>query len=269
MIDPASIRTVGRFRVVRFVAEGGFAWVFEVVDSTLGPDARRALQMLKPGTEVERFINEARQLAALNHPNLVQIYEFGRDEATDCAYFVMTFVPGGTLSERMRGTDGRSALTAAEIYKVFEGVLSGLAALHQRGIVHRDIKPANVLLWLDGTAVLSDLGIARVGDSRMTRTGVAMGTALYMSPEQARGRVTGPPSDVFSLGLCLYQAFERKTVYDNLADLDSSSGQEVLLYLGSLIHAQRNFEFVFDATPPALQPVIERACAIDPGERYA
>src|SRR5262249_27026332 len=84
-----------------------------------------------------------------------------------------------------------------------------------------------------------------------------------------RGRATGSPSDVFSLGLTLYQAFERRTVYDNLADLDSSSGQEVLLYLGSLIHAQRNLEFAFDATPAALRPVIERACAIDPGERYA
>src|SRR5574338_186269 len=268
MIDPTRIESIGRFRIERFVAEGGFAWVFEVVDPYLGPGARRALKMLKPGTDLERFLNEARQLAALNHPNLVQIFEFGHDEATGCAYFVMPFVSGGTLAERLRRADRRRSLSEADVCKIFEGVLAGLAVLHRQGIVHRDVKPANVLLWPDGTAVLSDLGIARVGDSGMTKTGGAMGTALYMSPEQARGRPVGPASDVFSAGLCLFQALEGRTVYDDLPDLDSSSGQEVLLYLGSLIHAQRGLAFQFRATPAALRPVIARACGIDPTQRY-
>src|SRR5574338_704151 len=268
MIDPTRIESIGRFRIERFVAEGGFAWVFEVVDPYLGPGARRALKMLKPGTDLERFLNEARQLAALNHPNLVQIFEFGHDEATGCAYFVMPFVSGGSLAERLRRADRRRSLSEADVCKIFEGVLAGLAVLHRQGIVHRDVKPANVLLWPDGTAVLSDLGIARVGDSGMTKTGVAMGTALYMSPEQARGRPVGPASDVFSAGLCLFQALEGRTVYDDLPDLDSSSGQEVLLYLGSLIHAQRGLAFQFRATPAAVRPVIARACGIDPTQRY-
>jgi len=265
-MNPEELTRVGPYRVRRFVAEGGMAWVFEVVDPRF--DAVRALKMLKPeaaaGGDVRRFEAEANLLAGIDHPNLVTIYDFGRDEATGCHYYTMTYVDGPTLSQR-------GVLPPSEAGPLFLDVLAGLAMLHDRGIVHRDIKPANVLLTDDGRALLADLGIARRTDQAgVTRTGTAIGTALYMAPEQARGRDVTPRVDVFAMGLSLYQVLTGHTVYDDLDEVDTTSGQDILLYMGSLLHAGRELTFRFPPhVPPALRRVIETACRLEPERRYA
>ncbi len=265
-MNPQELRQIGPYPVRRFVAEGGMAWVFEVMDPRF--NARRALKMLKPaagaGAEFRRFESEARLLGALDHPNLVTLFDFGRDEVLDCYYYTMQFVDGPPLSQR-------GALSIGEAAPIFLDVLAGLTQLHDRGIVHRDIKPANVLLTSDGRAVLGDLGIARTQEEAgLTRTGTAIGTVLYMAPEQARGVPVTPASDVFAVGLSLYQVLAGKTVYETIGGLDTSGSQSVLLYLGSLIHSGSEFKIQFPKEiPPAVRDVIRKACRFDPKKRYA
>lgn len=268
-MDPTQIEQIGPYPVRRFIAEGGMAWVFEVVDTRF--DAPRALKMLKPeaalGAEFQRFEVEAGNLARLNHPNLITVYDFGVDEATSCYYYTMALVEGPTLHDRMHEP---GFIPVEELIRYFQDVLAGLAKLHDSGIVHRDIKPSNILLTPDGRALLSDLGIARdAGSSGLTKTGTAVGTALYMSPEQARGRPVSPASDVFSAGLTFYHALTEKTVYEDIDELDSTSGQEILMYLGWLGREQRELDFKFrKGIPRKLQEVIRTACRYDPCKRY-
>jgi tetratricopeptide (TPR) repeat protein len=265
MPDPSEIRQIGPYPVRRFHAEGGMSWVFEVEDTRFG--ARRALKLLKPeaavGDEFQRFEQEARMLAQIDHPNLITIYDFGRDEETGCHYYTMNLIEGPPIAQL-------EAVSSEETCRYFLDALSALAQLHARGIVHRDIKPQNIFLSPDGRAILGDLGIARVeGASGLTRTGTAIGTPLYMSPEQARGRPVGPQSDVFSVGLSLYRVLTGKTVYDEAEDVDSTSGQDVLMYLGSLLRTRREFEFGFrSGVPAAVQDVVRRACRLEPENRY-
>jgi hypothetical protein len=273
-VNAADIQQIGRYQVKRFIAEGGMAWVFEVVDPTFeGYEVVRALKMLKPeaaaGDEFRRFQGEAALLAGIDHPNLVTIYEFGKDDATGCFFYTMTFIDGPTLSAYR---DQHGGLTEDEVFPIFEEMLAGLAELHRRKIVHRDIKPANVLIGADGRARLADLGIARVQDnSGRTRTGFALGTVNYMSPEQARGRSVTPSSDVFSVGLTLYESLTGRLVYDDVEDLDSTSSHEVIGYLVHLARSGEEIEINFEAAgiSPALAKVIAKACRFDPEERYA
>ena len=266
MIDPTHLRQIGPYPVRRFIAEGGMAWVFEVVDPRF--QAARALKMMKPTSaerdDLRRFESEVHLLARLEHPNLVTIFDFALDDATGCYFYTMTYIDGPNLAQM-------GVLPVAEGVRIFLDVLAGLAALHRSGIVHRDIKPANILLTSDGRVKLADLGIARRGDqARVTQTGLAVGSALYMSPEQARGREVSPQSDVFSVGLSLYQVLTGKTAYDSALGLDTTSGQEVMLYLGSLIHTRRELEFeIPSSVPRAVAEVIWKACKMDPTERYA
>jgi hypothetical protein len=254
--------------VRRFIAEGGYAWVFEVSDPKF--TARRlALKMLKPetarGDEFRRFEEEARMIASFDHPNLVTIFDFGRDEELGCNYYTMNFVDGPSLAQKGR-------LSFEEAAPLFAAVLSGLAQLHDAGIVHRDVKPQNVLIDQDGRARLADLGIARSQRQAqgLTRTGFAVGTARYMSPEQARGRPVGPPSDVFSMGLMMYHVLTGKTVYENVPEIDSTSDNDIMMYIGSLIHSGSELTMAFPPeVPVGVRELIRRACSFDPERRYA
>jgi serine/threonine protein kinase len=233
-MDVRSLEQIGPYRVARYVDEGAFAWVFEVVDPKF-EGRRLALKMLMPeaaaGEEFRRFESEARLLAGIDHPNIVTIFDFGKEENYGNFYYTMTFVAGETLRQRL----ARGPLSVEEACKICIEILDGLATLHEQRIVHRDIKPANLLLGHDGRSRLSDLGIARVETERSkTRTGTAVGTALYMSPEQARGRPVDTRSDLFSVGLTLYEALTGNVVYDHVDSVDSTSGMDVLIYIGGL-----------------------------------
>jgi serine/threonine protein kinase len=265
-MNPRELRQIGPYPVEDFIAEGGMAWVFKVLDPRF--KVHRALKMLKPqaaqGDEFRRFETEAKLLARVEHPNLITIYDLGRDEATECHYYTMTLVDGATL--------GSAQLDVAEAIDVFAEVLSALGRLHEQGIIHRDIKPGNILRMSDGRVLLGDLGIARQKDQliSLTRTGMAIGSVQYMSPEQARGDVVTPASDIFSMGLTLYQVLTGHTIYDAVDEVDATSGEQVLMYLGALIHSGSELRFSFPPQVPApLRRVIEKACRFDPSKRYA
>ncbi len=276
-VDPRRLKRIGRFKVLRFVAEGGSAWVFEVQDPRLF-DARRALKLLNPQAlsddQLRRFDEEVQRLVHISHPSLIRVYEYGRDPGTGCQYYTMDFVDGGTLSEVradfLPREEGKRAASVAEIGRFFADVLSALQRLHSqpKPIIHRDIKPANIFVS-EGTALLADLGIAKELGSDKTVAGVIPGTPLYMSPEQARGEPPGATSDLFSLGLTLYRVLSGKTVYDDVDGLDTTNSQAVLYHLWQLQGAGRELEFDFaDEVPRALQAVVRKACRVKAAERY-
>ena len=194
-----------RYVTSDFLGGGGMAEVFLAHDRTLGRDV--ALKVLredyaKDAHFVERFRREAQSAAALSHPNLVQVYDQGRAE--DGRYYIaMEYVPGGTLGDRI----GRAGpLDPAEAARLASQVAEALQAAHERGIVHRDIKPQNVLIDDAGEAKVADFGIAQAASMSSTSgTNQVFGTVSYMSPEQAMGERVGPQSDLYSLGVVLYE----------------------------------------------------------------
>ncbi|BBL78149.1 hypothetical protein RxyAA322_00030 [Rubrobacter xylanophilus] len=197
----------GRFVLERELGSGGMARVYLGVDRVLGRSV--AVKVLKHGyggTEVAgRFRREGRTAARLSHPNVVQVYDAGEGdlEGRRVSYIIMEYAPGGDLRSLI---SRRGPLPEGELRRIGAAVAAGLAHAHGRGVIHRDIKPHNVLLDGRGEPKVSDFGIARALEAtRVTRTGSFLGTALYSSPEQLRGEPAGPPSDVYSLGVTLYQ----------------------------------------------------------------
>src|SRR5438477_3219185 len=193
-----------RYEIEREVAQGGMAEVYLARDQLLDrPVALKALfpEYAREPSFVERFRREAQAAANLNHPNIVSIYDWGQESGT--YFIVMEYVEGRSLRELIHteGTiePGQAADIAAEI-------ASALAFAYRSGVVHRDVKPGNVLLTESGTVKVTDFGIARAGTSDgLTQTGSVMGTATYFSPEQAQGLPVDGRSDVYALGVVLYE----------------------------------------------------------------
>jgi hypothetical protein len=261
-VDAAGLTAIGPYSVRRFIAEGGFAWVYEVADPKF-PMRRLALKMLKPaaarGDEFRRFESEARLIASFDHPNLVTVFDFGRDEHLGCNYYTMNFVAGPTLSAMGR-------LSIEDAAPIIAAALAGLTQLHDAHIVHRDIKPANILTTADGRAMLADLGIARdqMSSQAITKLGLTIGTPRYMSPEQARGVRVEPASDVFSMGVVLYEVLTGHGIYDK-----DATDNEILMSIGARVHSGAEIEFAFPRNVPApIQEVVRKACRTAPGDRY-
>jgi serine/threonine-protein kinase len=173
--------------------------VWRAHDETL--DRTVALKMLSPTADLDRFRREGQALAALTHENIMRVYDYGEDEAGP--FMALEWLSGGTLEERLR----EGPLTDGETRGVAERIAAGLAHLHARGLVHRDLKPANVLFGEEGRPKLGDFGLARrtAGAGTLTEAGTVMGTAAYLSPEQAGGETAGPESDVYSFGVILFR----------------------------------------------------------------
>jgi serine/threonine-protein kinase len=190
----------GRYRLGEPLGHGGMSEVWSATDTELG--RRVALKFLAPHADTARFEREARAIASLSHPNVAQLYDYGTAEGRP--FMVLEYLPGGTLEERLR--DGRP-LPDGETARIANEVAAGLAHAHARGVVHRDLKPANVLFDEDGRAKLADFGIARVaaGEGTLTDAGTVLGTAAYISPEQATGEPATAASDVYSFGVILYR----------------------------------------------------------------
>jgi hypothetical protein len=195
----------GRYEILSRLGGGGMAEVHLARDEHLGRDV--ALKLLKEqlaGDEMflKRFLREARSAATLNHPNVVQVYDQRRSE--DGRYYIaMEYVPGGTLKQRIVR---KGALDPAEATRLGAQVAEALQAAHARGVIHRDVKSQNVLLSAAGDAKVADFGIARAADATtLSSPGSILGTAKYMSPEQAVGDPVGPASDLYSLGVVLYE----------------------------------------------------------------
>ena len=160
-----------------------------------------AVKMLAPTADRARFDREARAVAALSHPNICALYDYG--EADGRPYMVLEYLPNGSLEDRLR--DGQR-LTDRETLRVATEMAAGLAHAHERGLVHRDLKPANVLFDAEERVKIADFGIARMGNAgTLTEAGTVLGTASYISPEQAAGLPAGPASDVYSFGVILFR----------------------------------------------------------------
>src|SRR3712207_2604986 len=207
---------------------------------------------------VERFKREAQSAAALSHPNIVSIFD--RGESEDGTYYIaMEYLPGGTLKDRIMTKGALPARTAAEVALQ---IAEALHAAHKRGVIHRDIKPHNILITDSGNVKVTDFGIARAASSStMTRTGSILGTAHYISPEQAMGEPVGPASDLYSLGVVLYEMLTGELPYD----ADTPLGIAMKHVNGRL----RPPKAIDPSIPAGINAITCRVLAKDPGDRYA
>jgi serine/threonine-protein kinase len=200
----------GRYRLDEVLGRGGMSEVWAATDTELG--RRVALKLLAPNADTARFEREARAVASLGHPNITQLYDYG--EADGRPYMVLEYLPGGTLEERLRA--GRP-LADEDTRRISAELAAGLAHAHARGVVHRDLKPANVLFDPEGRAKLNDFGIARMaaGEGTFTEAGTVLGTAAYISPEQAAGAPASAASDVYSFGVMLYRMLTGRLPFES------------------------------------------------------
>jgi eukaryotic-like serine/threonine-protein kinase len=251
----------GRYTLVEPLGDGGMAEVYLARDNSLGRNV--ALKVLRERYAddeefVERFRREAVSAAALNHPNVVQVYDRGHTE-DGAFYMAMEYVTGGTLKERVKA---EGSLALREATEIASRVADALAVAHDHGIVHRDVKPQNVLLTSSGEPKVSDFGIARTASSKtITQTDAMLGTLAYMSPEQLRGERVGPASDLYSLGVVLYEVLTGELPYrgeDPIATAMKHLDEEPP-------HPQKTNP----AVPERLDALVVRLLAKAPGDRYA
>jgi eukaryotic-like serine/threonine-protein kinase len=189
----------GRYRLEELQGHGPMSEVWRAHDKTL--DRTVALKILSPTADLERFRREGRSLAGLAHENVMRVFDYGEDAAGP--FMALEWLPGGTLEDRLTA----GPLPPAETMRIAGGLAAGLAHLHSRGLVHRDLKPANVLFDVEDRPKLGDFGLARhaLGSGTLTEAGTLLGTAAYISPEQASGEPAVPASDVYSFGVILFR----------------------------------------------------------------
>jgi serine/threonine protein kinase len=246
----------GRYRIDERIAGGGMGDVWRATDEVLGRTV--AVKILLPALLEEpgfaaRFRGEARTMATINHPGVVDVYDYGSDQ--QIAFLVMEYVEGDALS-RTLGRVGR--LTPARTMALVAQAADALQAAHEKGIVHRDVKPGNLLVRPNGTLVLTDFGIARsamVG--QLTAAGSVLGTASYISPEQAAGAVATPSSDVYALGVVAYQCLSGRRPFEGDNPLEIA-----------MKHVRESARPLPGDIPPAIRSIVERAMAKDPGARW-
>ena len=263
-IDSAEIRAAslvgGRYELGELIGEGGAARVYHARDKVL--DRVVALKLLRDeyGADEEfiaRFYREARAVASLSNPHIVDIYDYGAHEKT---YFIaMQYIEGTDLKSILRS---KGRLDPARVVALSDDILRGLGAAHERGIVHRDVKPQNLLVRAsDGHVKLTDFGVARTLDaSQHTAAGTTVGTAHYMAPEQASGGILSPASDLYAVGVVLFEALTGRLPYDGTTSL-----QIALQHMRDPIPA---VTAIAPEVPPALARVVERALSKDPAARY-
>src|SRR5277367_962492 len=215
---------VGSYKILEKLGQGGMGVVYKAVDT--GLDRMVAMKVLNPDLSknpelVERFRSEARAQANLNHTNLATLYAFMVHQGT--AIMVMEFVEGETFAQMIRR---RGPIPEPEAVPLFRQALLGIGYAHRAGIVHRDIKPSNMMVTTGGIVKVMDFGIAKnlaAGAQKKTRTGMTMGTAAYMSPEQILNRDVDFRSDIYSLGVTLYQMLTAHLPFENASDFQLMS----------------------------------------------
>jgi eukaryotic-like serine/threonine-protein kinase len=256
----AAFSHFGRYRVVGELGRGAMGVVYEAEDETLQRQVAVKTMLLSDDAEERaeheaRFRQEAKAAAGLNHPNVITVYDMGREG--DWLYIAMEMLRGQELRELMNS----GTLQLPVIVDLISQVASGLAAAHMRGIVHRDIKPSNIMVMDGRHAKIMDFGVARMQISEVkTQTGVMLGSPKYMAPEQVEGRGVDSRSDIFSLGSVLYEC---------VAGTPPFTGNDLGTLLFNIVNGEpvppskRN-----PAVPQELDRIVARALRKDPGARY-
>lgn len=266
--DPVGTTIGGRYRIIRLIATGGMARVYEALDEVLSrPVAVKILHahLLDDEAFVERFHHEAIAAARLSHPSIVSIFDTvsvssaDSDGAQACEAIVMELVHGTTLRRRL---DVVGTLTVPEAVAMGAQVADALDAAHRALVVHRDIKPANILLSTDGRVLVADFGIAKAAEGHdLTAEGSMLGTAKYLAPEQVEGTDVDGRADVYALGIVLFEALCGRVPF--LADTDAATA------LARLHQTPLRPRQVRAEIPRQIEEVVLRAMARHPGDRYA
>jgi len=248
-------RTVSHYTIVEQLGRGGMGVVYLARDKQLDrPVALKFLGSLVDGSEEyrKRFEREARAAAKVNHPNIISIYDISSEQGK--AYIAMEYVEGPNLH---RYIAQKGALPAREAVNLIRQACSALQAVHEAGVVHRDIKPDNILVAKGGLAKLTDFGLAKGDGTRLTAANAVLGTPSYMAPEQVMGKEADARSDIYSLGLVLYEALTGKTAF-----------------LGKNVLERQKSEMppapgtIADAIPGPLDALVMKCIAKDPVQRY-
>jgi eukaryotic-like serine/threonine-protein kinase len=246
----------GRYRVLRKIGSGGMADVWLAEDSHL--QRQVALKVLhsrfaQDREFVERFRREAESAAGLHHPNVVAVFDRGEVEGT--YYIAMQYLEGRSLKQLID-----VGLTPEQSVYLIRQVLEGARFAHRHGVVHRDLKPHNVIVDDEGKAVVTDFGIARAGVSEITQTGSVMGTPHYLSPEQAQGEEVTPVSDLYSIGVMLYEALAGRVPFEGES--------AVAVAMKQVSQAPQRPSSIKPEVSPALDSVVMRALEKSPGDRF-
>ncbi len=250
-----------RYRLTERIGEGGMAEVYRGTDLRLGREV--AVKILRPQYAsdqkfLERFLQEARAMASFSHPNIVNVYDVGREGRR--YYIVMEYVPGTDLRHLIRQ---QAPLSVQQALEIARQIAAGVGAAHRKGIVHRDIKPGNVLITPSGEAKVADFGIARAmtDTQHLTEPGVVWGTTAYLSPEQIRGEPATPASDVYAIGVVLFEMLTGRTPFQG--------EDRVAIALQHLHEPPPKLNALNPRVPPSVERLVERMLSKDPAERFA
>jgi serine/threonine-protein kinase len=255
---------LAHYEITAHLGSGGMGEVYQATDSKLGRSV--AIKVLpetfvRDAERVARFEREARVLAALNHPNVGAIY--GLEESGGQKFLVMELVEGETLASRL----ARGPIPIDETLGIAKQIVDALESAHEKGVIHRDLKPANLKVTPEGVVKVLDFGLAKAMSEAEpasanlsnsptmlsiagTNAGVIMGTASYMSPEQAKGRPVDRRTDIFAFGCVLYEMLTGRRAFD---------GEDVSEILGSVLKIDPDWSFLSESTPPALRRLL-RVC---------
>lgn len=248
-----------RYEVVSHIGQGGMADVFLAVDTILNRQV--AIKILRADLSTDavsilRFEREAQAAAALAHPNIVEIYDVGDYKGHH--YIVMEYVTGKTLKQVIRS---RGPLVNEEAVDIMKQLCSAISEAHSRGIIHRDIKPQNVIVKADGSIKILDFGIATAkGSMQLTQANNVMGSVHYLAPELAKGEGASPQSDIYALGIVLYEMFA--------GDVPFKADQAVQIALKHMREPMPDVRLINASVPQSIANVITRATAKDPNNRY-
>ena len=263
-------KTLSHYKVLEKIGQGGMGEVYRAEDTNLSRDvAIKVLpeQFTKDPQRLARFEREAKLLASLNHPNIAALYGF--EKADDVRFLAMELVEGETLAERV----AKGPVPVEEALEVCRQIAEGVEAAHEKGVIHRDLKPANVKVTPEGKVKILDFGLAKAFESEvpaadisqsptlteeMTRAGVIMGTAAYMSPEQAKGKEVNKQADIFSFGAILYELLTGKRAFQ---------GETITETLAKILEGEPDWKVVPQSVPTRIHELLEDCLEKAPDDR--